>query len=153
VEQEHEKEKHVSNQLDEVKSEEPDQEMILMKSAMFLENQQFPAKSIQEVEACCVQGPTNMWLEHESPEERRLRDSWHQAMQLLMLLQFPLKLLRLLLIMLHFLQIVDRSTQARKLPLKAVVSLVLLSDKLRILNRKSSNLSRRWSAKVHWSLL
>jgi hypothetical protein len=73
VEQEHEKEKHVSNQLDEVKSEEPDQEMILMKSAMFLENQQFPAKSIQEVEACCVQGPTNMWLEHESPEERRLR--------------------------------------------------------------------------------
>ncbi|CAL5098180.1 unnamed protein product [Urochloa decumbens] len=78
VEQEEDKEK-LSSQLDEVQSEESDQEMVLMNGAKPLENLQFPAKSIREVETCCVQGSTNMHFERESPEESRPRDSSHQA--------------------------------------------------------------------------
>ncbi|OEL17078.1 hypothetical protein BAE44_0021903 [Dichanthelium oligosanthes] len=70
---------HVSSQLDEVQSEESDKEMILMKCGKPLENQQLPATSIQEAETCYVQGPTNVVLEREAPEERRLRDSLHEA--------------------------------------------------------------------------
>ncbi|CAN6325898.1 unnamed protein product [Urochloa humidicola] len=80
LEQEEDKEKqHVSSQLDEVQCEESDQEMILMNGAKPSENLQLPTKSIQEVETCCVQGSTNMHLEHEAPEESRPRDSLHQA--------------------------------------------------------------------------
>lgn len=82
VEQEEDKEnQHVSSQPDELQSEEshPHQEMIFMQCAKPLENQQLPAISIQEVETCRVQGPTNIHLERDSPEERRLRDSLHQA--------------------------------------------------------------------------
>ncbi|WVZ88463.1 hypothetical protein U9M48_034983 [Paspalum notatum var. saurae] len=79
AEQEEEKEKHhVPNQLDEVQSEEPNQ-IILTKRAILLENPQLPAKSIQEVEDCGVQWPTNMRLGHEASEGRRHRDSSHQA--------------------------------------------------------------------------
>ncbi|CAN6335628.1 unnamed protein product [Urochloa humidicola] len=80
VGQEEDKEKqHVSSQLDEVQSEESDQEMILMNGAKPFENLQLPAKSIREVETCCVQGSTSMHLEREAPEESRPRDSLHQA--------------------------------------------------------------------------
>nr|CAB3463146.1 unnamed protein product [Digitaria exilis] len=80
VEQEEDKEKHhVSGQLDDVQSEESDQETVLMKCAKPLEKQQLPSNSTQKDEPCCVQRPTNMRLEREAPEERRLRDSSHQA--------------------------------------------------------------------------
>ncbi|KAF8657884.1 hypothetical protein HU200_059694 [Digitaria exilis] len=80
VEQEEDKEKHhVSGQLDDVQSEESDQETFLMKCAKPLEKQQLPSNSTQKDEPCCVQRPTNMRLEREAPEERRLRDSSHQA--------------------------------------------------------------------------
>ncbi|XP_039835697.1 uncharacterized protein LOC120696778 isoform X2 [Panicum virgatum] len=72
VEQEEDKEKHVSSQLAEVQSEESDQETISMKCDKPLVNQQLPANSIQEVETCCIQGPTNMHLERVAPEEKRL---------------------------------------------------------------------------------
>ncbi|RLN30594.1 hypothetical protein C2845_PM05G04940 [Panicum miliaceum] len=85
VGQEEDKEKqHASSQLPEVQSEASDQQTILMKGDKPLVNQQLPANSIQEVETCCVQGPTNMRPEHEAPEERTLRiilsSCWHQCM-------------------------------------------------------------------------
>ncbi|CAL4904097.1 unnamed protein product [Urochloa decumbens] len=80
VQQEEDKKKQqVSSQLDEVQSEESDQEMILMNGTKPLESLQLPAKSIREVETCCIQGTTNMHLEREVPEESRPRDSLHQA--------------------------------------------------------------------------
>ncbi|PUZ63049.1 hypothetical protein GQ55_3G036800 [Panicum hallii var. hallii] len=81
VEQE-EKEKQLDScQLAEVQSEESDQEKILMKcdKPLVLVNKQLPANSIQEVVTCCIQGPTNMRLGREAPEERILRESSHQA--------------------------------------------------------------------------
>lgn len=71
VEQEEDKEKHVSGQLDDVQPEESDQEMVLMKCAKPLENQQLPANSIQEGETCLVQGPPICTL------NVKLRDSSH----------------------------------------------------------------------------
>ncbi|XP_039798460.1 uncharacterized protein LOC120663642 isoform X2 [Panicum virgatum] len=72
VEQEEDKEKHVSIQLADVQSEESDQETILMKCDKPLVNQQLPANIIQEVETCCIQRPTNLHLGREAPEEKRL---------------------------------------------------------------------------------
>jgi hypothetical protein len=81
VEQEEKEKQHDSCQLAEVQSEESDQEKILMKcdKPLVLVNKQLPANSIQEVVTCCIQGPTNMRLGREAPEERILRESSHQA--------------------------------------------------------------------------
>ncbi|KAL6905592.1 hypothetical protein ACP4OV_003193 [Aristida adscensionis] len=62
-------EQQVSNQQDEAQHEEPGQEVTLKKCAKPLENQQLPASTTHQVQACSVQGPTNMGLELEAPEE------------------------------------------------------------------------------------
>lgn len=147
-----------------MQSEESDQETILMKCDKPLVNQQLPGNSIEEVETCCIQGPTNMRLERESPEEKRLmRESSYvvgtsattagsiDATTVANAATFPSE------------EATSFATNTAPIPANhvpisprmealcaAAVSSVLLSDKLRILSQKSSNLSRIWNAKVYW---